>query len=344
MQLLGESKIMNIIVIGLGSMGKRRIRLIKELTSEYVIVGVDDREDRRNEAAQLYKISCYDSIAKAYESTSEKSNEKDNIIAAFVCTSPLSHSKIITECLELGMHVFTELNLVDDGYENNLKMASDKNLTLFLSSTFLYREEIKYIQKYVNDSKNWNYIYHIGQYLPDWHPWENYNDFFVGNKRTNGCREIMAIELPWIIETFGAINDFQVVSSKMSKLCVDYDDNYIIQFTHENGNKGVLIVDIVSPYAIRRFEAYSEGKYITWSGTPNSLYEIDECQRQSLKEVELFEQVEHIDGYSTFIVENAYKNEITDFFETIQKKSKQIYGFEKDLEILKLIDCIERLY
>ena len=38
---------MNIMVIGLGSMGKRRIRLIHELYPEYLIYGIDEREDRR---------------------------------------------------------------------------------------------------------------------------------------------------------------------------------------------------------------------------------------------------------------------------------------------------------
>ena len=40
---------MNILIIGLGSMGKRRIRLIREMFPNYQIYGVDGREDRRKE-------------------------------------------------------------------------------------------------------------------------------------------------------------------------------------------------------------------------------------------------------------------------------------------------------
>ena len=39
---------MKVLVIGLGSMGKRRIRLIKDMYPEFEIYGVDGREDRRN--------------------------------------------------------------------------------------------------------------------------------------------------------------------------------------------------------------------------------------------------------------------------------------------------------
>ncbi len=320
---------MNIAVIGLGSMGKRRIRLIRELYPEYNIVGVDGRSERCEEAVNKYNIDCYaklDDIEKRIDS-------------AFVCTSPLSHSTIIKEALESGYNVFTEINLVDDGYEENIKLAKDNHLVLFLSSTFLYRAEINYIQKKVLGTKKWNYIYHIGQYLPDWHPWESYKDFFLGDKRTNGCREILAIELPWIIETFGEASSVKASSSKMTELEIDYDDNYMIQITHKNGNKGSLIVDVVSPVAVRKFETYTENEYLSWGGTPDSLYEFNK-KNNILKLVDLKEEVEHIEGYSDFVVENAYKNEIKEFFNVVLNNKVPLYSFEKDMTTLKIIDTI----
>ena len=50
---------MNIAVIGLGSMGKRRIRLIKALYPDYNIIGIDGRKDRRQEAYEQFEIGCY---------------------------------------------------------------------------------------------------------------------------------------------------------------------------------------------------------------------------------------------------------------------------------------------
>ena len=108
-----------------------------------------------------------------------------------VCTAPLSHAAVIGELLDNDLPVFTELNLVGDGYAENMAKAAAKNLPLFLSSTMLYRRETQYIKQQVQAfGKPVHYIYHIGQYLPDWHPWENYKNFFVGNARTGGVREI----------------------------------------------------------------------------------------------------------------------------------------------------------
>ena len=319
---------MKIVVIGLGSMGKRRIRLIKEMYPDYTIVGIDGREDRRKEACSQFGIKCTDSI-----------NGVDSANCAFICTSPLSHNSLIHECLLKGWNVFTELNLVSDGYQENISLAKTMGRTLFLSSTFFYREEIRYIRSKISVDKKWNYTYHIGQYLPDWHPWENYKDFFLGDKRTNGCREIMAIELPWLTATFGEVEIVNVLSDKLTALNIDYKDNFIIQLQHKNGNKGALIVDVVSPVAVRKLEVYSEGAYISWNGTPDSVAEFD-ARSKKLVPVTLSEQTEHVDGYSAFVVENAYKNEIREFFNVVNGFSKAQYGFDQDLKVLQLIDMI----
>ena len=317
---------MNILVVGLGSMGKRRVRLLQELYPDYRIFGVNGRESRRKEAEALFGIRCFERLADV----------DVQIDCAFVCTPPLTHASVIKECLSRGWHVFTELNLVSDGYEDNIRLAAEKGCKLFLSSTFLYREEIRYLQSHISSDAKWNYIYHIGQYLPDWHPWENYKDFFAGNSRSNGCREIMAIELPWLTRLFGSVLDASAVSDKMTDLQIDYHDNYMIQLAHTGGNKGVLIVDVVSPCAVRNFEAYTEGRYLRWNGTPDTLFEYN-ADRSVLEPVQLTEAAEHMDGYRAFVVENAYKNEIREFFDVVLNGKKPLYGFAEDLLTLDLI-------
>ena len=320
---------MVIAVVGLGSMGKRRIRLIKEMYPSYKLFGVDGREDRRLEVSNQFHIKCYEQLKDVNE----------NVDCVFVCTSPLSHNAIISDALNRGCNVFTELNLVCDGYKENIEMAKRNKLHLFLSSTFFYREEIEYLRNKITQDRKWNYIYHIGQYLPDWHPWESYKDFFLGDKRTNGCREIMAIEFPWLVETFGKVVNVKVMSDKMTDLHIDYNDNFILQLKHEDGNKGCLIVDVVSPVAVRKLEVYGENAYMTWNGTPETLFEYN-METKQLERVKLKEEAEHIEGYRAFVVENAYKNEIREFFEVVLAGKQPLYGFEQDLEILKLIDSV----
>jgi predicted dehydrogenase len=327
---------MKILIVGLGSMGKRRARLAKGMRSDIVVCGVDQSEARRAEAETL-GIAAYASIGQAVAA------EKPD--AALVCTAPITHAGIITQLLNAGLPTFTELNLVDDGYAENQALAKEKGLPLFLSSTMLYRGETQYIKRQVADfraktGKAVRYIYHIGQYLPDWHPWENYKNFFVGDRRTGGVREIFGIDLPWLWDAFGPVESVTVDKDKISTLEVDYPDSYFVTLRHTGGVKGVLAVDVVSPKAVRNFECYGEGLHLFWEGNPKSLYRFDHetCEKQP---VDTYASFEHDSRYSDNIVENAYVDELANFFAMLEKGEAPRWSFEKDQHIIDLIEKIE---
>ena len=324
---------MKIIIIGLGSMGKRRIRLLSE-NKEIQLFGIDSQKSRCEEVKEKYSLKCYTSISEVISA--------EHPDAAVISTSPLSHAAIIKECLENNLHVFTEINLVSDGYEENMAFAKERGKVLFLSSTPLYRKEMQIIIEKVNKANcPLNYIYHIGQYLPDWHPWESYNNYFIGNPRTNGCREIMAIDLPWLVTAFGAIKSVNAVKSKNTQLNIDYNDNYMITIEHENGNKGFLAVDVVTRKSMRHIDVYGETFQMSWNGTADSLQEYN-LETRELQTIHLNGASEHIEGYAAFITENPYREELNAFLAQIaDPKAIPAWTFEKDFELLKIIDKIE---
>ena len=314
-------------------MGKRRIRLISE-RSDVEIFGIDNQESRCSEVKEKYGIECYKSIDEACRTQS--------IEAAIVCTSPLSHASIIKDCLNHNLHVFTEINLVTDGYDENIALAKSKGKVLFLSSTFLYRKETQTIIEKVHEAKcPLNYIYHVGQYLPDWHPWESYNNYFIGNPKTNGCREIMAIDLPWIVTAFGAIKDVKVMKSKNTELNIQYNDNYLIMIQHESGAKGVFAVDVVARKPYRHIDVYGESLQLSWNGTADSLVQFDIENKQDIN-ISFTDASEHVDGYAAFITENPYREELNSYLKQIEDKEYQpAWSFEKDKIVLGWIDKIE---
>jgi predicted dehydrogenase len=314
-------------------MGKRRIQLMREFFKDMELCGVDARAQRRDEAADLFGIPCYPSIKQGMEMFCPDSG--------FVCTSPLSHSAVITELLQGGLDVFTEINLVDDGYEQNTALAQQKGKTLFLSSTPLYRKEIQYITTRVRQTgAPLVYRYHVGQYLPDWHPWENYKDFFVGDKRTNGCREIFGIELPWMEQAFGAIEQVTAQSAKLTALHLDYDDSYLVTLKHAGGISGQLAVNVVSRKAVRDLEIVGERLYLKWLGTPDSLTMYDYESKRDVH-IDTYEAVTQDKRYAENIIENAYVDELAAFFDTLAGRPALRHRFADDARVLGIIDEIE---
>lgn len=324
---------MELLIVGLGSMGKRRARLARGIDPALRVSGVDSAPARRAEAQGL-GITAYESIGQALA--------VQKFDAALVCTAPLTHAAIIGQLLDAGLPVFTELNLVSDGYAENMAKAKQKGLPLFLSSTMLYRGEIQYIKAQVQAfGKPMDYIYHIGQYLPDWHPWESYKNFFVGDARTGGVREIFGIDLPWLLDTFGPVQDLYVQKDKRSDLDITYPDSVFVSLRHRGGAKGMLAVDVVSPKAVRNFECFGQGLHLFWEGNPKGLYRFDSAAKDKVP-VDTYASFEHDARYSDNIVENAYVDELANFFGVLAGRQAPRYSFEQDLETIRLIERIEQ--
>ncbi len=326
---------MRIAVVGLGSMGQRRIRLLKsrfDVSSED-IVGIDLDEKKRSQAAQEYSIFTSDDMEGLLAS--------QDIDAVFVCTGPASHGKIINTCLKNALHVFSEINLVDTLYEENIELAEQQGKVLFLSSTGMYRPEAAYIREAASRHEIGAYCYHIGQYLPDWHPWEDYRDMFLAHPETNACREILAVELPWLVAAFGKIVSQRSLHHRSSMLDIDYDDTFSILLEHESGITGTLTVDVVSRKAVRNFECFGEGGHIVWDGSPTGFMSFD-LDKKELMPIDLYgsSSAEQLSDYAAFVVEDAYANEIEEFFAVINEGKQARYSFEQDKKILDIVSEI----
>ncbi|HWP50917.1 MAG TPA: Gfo/Idh/MocA family oxidoreductase [Clostridia bacterium] len=327
---------MKFLVIGLGSMGRRRIRLLLKHFKPDGLCGADSSQERRSQVQELFGITTYADYSMAI------AQERPD--AVLVCTPPLSHGEIIRRCIAQGLHIFSEINLISDQYNEIIAAAKQKQVQLFLSSTQLYRREIQTISEIVSkQSKPVNYRYHVGQYLPDWHPWDKQKEFFAWHKRTDGCREIFAIELPWLIYTFGPIVRFTVVKDKMSSLDIDYSDNYFLILQHEGGSKGIFIADVLARKAQQALLIYSDTLHLTWEGTPESLCRYN-WEKRTTEPIATYDTVERNSGYTENNIENAYEEELMAFLMLIKGQTGNVrYTFEDDLRTLKLVDRIEEI-
>ena len=322
---------MKVLVVGYGSMGRRRIRLYRQLDGDAQFICVDSNPERikqiRNDGHT------------AYSGLSEAVREKPDL--AFVSTSPLSHSAIIPVLLRNKIDTFTEINLSSENYDEMSRLAEESGTKLFLSSTMLYKKQIQKIKEIVQEQNQpLTYIYHIGQYLPDWHPWESYKDFFVSRKESNGCREIYAIQLPWIVDTFGDVERLSAVSHRTTRLDIDYDDSFITTLEHKNGNKGVFVVDVASRVATTYLEVIGENTHITWDGANDGLKVYNTIERKT-ETFTAYENEVHDENYSANIVENTYLDEIKDFMNFVKYGTDPKWSLEKDRAVLDLIDRIE---
>src|SRR5436190_11831700 len=123
---------MNFLVVGLGSMGKRRIRCLSALGLKNV-AGFDLRDDRRKQATQKYEIKTYSDFDEAV------SAEKPN--ALFISVPPDVHHVYMKRAIDRKVPFFVEASVVDT--DMDLILRASKEVFMAPSATLLFHPAIR---------------------------------------------------------------------------------------------------------------------------------------------------------------------------------------------------------
>jgi predicted dehydrogenase len=320
---------MKFLIIGLGSMGKRRIRNLQAL-SETDIIGFDIEEGKRKETEYKYKIKTFPKIEEALK-------EKPDVF--IISTPPHLHYQYADIAIENNIPFFMELNLISEGLKEIIDKGTQKGILMAASCDMRYIESIKRIKEFIKSGKIGqvtSFTYHVGQYLPDWHPWEDYRKFFGAREDTNACREIIPGELNWLQSIFGNVNSVMGLKGKFSDLEIEVPDTYqiIMKF---NNLLGHYLVDVVSRFPYRKIRIIGTQGTIVWDHGKKlvRLYSAEEKKWEDFPEKE--GKIEK--GY--LHKEEPYIEEIRNFISALKKEKEYPYPLPEDLETLKVLDAIE---
>ena len=150
---------MRFLVVGLGSMGKRRIRNLFA-NDEKDAIGFDVSDERRKEVEEKYGIETISDISLV--------SEKD-YDAMIISTPPNLHAPYIRKALQDKKHFFVETTTSEDAYDDVIKSVND-GIVRAPSCTFRHFAPIKLMKKLIEEGKIGKllaYQYHLGQYLQD---------------------------------------------------------------------------------------------------------------------------------------------------------------------------------
>ena len=319
-------------VIGLGSMGKRRVRCLIALgIKPEDIWGFDTREDRRIETKEKYSINIASNIEDV---------DFDSVKAIIVSLPPDKHNIGINIAVKYNKPVFVEASVMLD--ETVEIEKNSKNIFVAPSCTFMFHPMIKEIKKIIISAslgKVCNFSYHSGQYLPDWHPWEDVKDFYVSKKETGGAREIVPYELTWITDVFGFPKQIKGYYRKTGSVGCDIDDSYACCLDY-NDMIGTLVVDVISRYPARNLIINCQDGQIQWRWDSNRI-EVYDAKDKKTTYIDQDIQI-HEEGYSDMIGEEMYIEEIDKFLKGIEDSSQYPNTLDKDIKVLRLLNDIEK--
>jgi predicted dehydrogenase len=325
------------LVVGLGSMGKRRVRNLQAL-DQTDIAGYDPRSDRQDEARKSYGITTYTDFDEAISGFSP-----DVLI---ISTSPALHMQYAYFAFEKGLHCFIEASVVDaDKILELHKQSIGGKILIAPSCTMRYFPGPKKVKELVQDNKigkTLSFSYQTGQYLPDWHPWEKIEDYYVSKKETGACREIVPFELTWINDIFGTAEPLALARAKLSDMNADIDDIYHCLLRYPDNILANIIIEVLSrPVATRVLRILgSEGQIV---------FDADEnCVRHIHTGMDDWKKCEFAGGTvekGYINPEEPYISEMSDFVTAIQENDFSIYPntLHDDYEVLQTLYGLEAL-
>lgn len=325
---------MNFLTIGLGSMGKRRVRCLKALGIT-TVAGFDQREDRRLESQEKYGIQTFSDINRAMREFQPT--------ALIISVPPGAHHVYMKMAAEKGLHFFVEASVVDTGMDLIKELVKAKNIIAAPSATMIFHPAIKQIMDSIRSGdlgKISNIMFHSGQYLPDWHTYEKVSDYYVSNPATGGAREIVPFELTWLTHVLGFPK--RVCGNVRKTINIEgaerIDDTYNFLLDYEKC-LATITIDVVSRNATRRLLVNGEKKQLLWDWNQKNIqiYDPQSAQWQIIA----YQMMNSEAGYNPNIGENMYIDEIKAFIDAIEGKAPFINTMENDHNVLKLLYAVE---
>lgn len=314
-----------ILIVGLGSIGKRHLRLARELFPQ-----ADIRVLRHQECTSIpeYADGCFSGIDQAVEFAPH--------MAVIANPAPF-HVASAQRLADSGAHLLVEkplaasadgvAQLLESVYERGLVLLTGYNLR-FLPSLQKFRDlvEAKEIGRVISVRCE------IGQYLPSWRPNADYRQSVSARSNLGGGVLLeLSHEIDYLRWIFGEVDRVNAMISRQSNLDVDVEDtaHLILGFApKEDGYRlvGALNMDFVRHDTTRLCTAIGENGSLRWNGL-TGIVEKFEAGAKEWRELFCYQHQR----------DDSYLAEWQHFLDCIKEQRAPLISGEDGLRVLQII-------
>lgn len=211
---------MKYLFVGLGSIGQRHLKNLRETTSERILAYKTN--PKKNQAFAIkYNVEVFSDFNKALA-------EKPDIV--FITNPTSLHLPFALKAAKQGCHLFIEKPISRDlkDVDKLFKIVSRKKTVCQVAFQLRFHPNLLLIKKLIEDKRIGKILFsriEAGQYLPDWHPGEDYQTGYAARKNLGGGVILTLIhELDYVYWLFGEIESISAYVDKISSLKIDVED------------------------------------------------------------------------------------------------------------------------
>jgi predicted dehydrogenase len=266
------------LVVGLGSIGRRHARNWAALRLGPLAVCHQARAPAPQPEPLGVEAREYYSLSPALET------EQPDVV---LVTNPTSlHVETACMAVRAGAHVFIEKPLGHQliGIADLLQTAKQQRRQLMVGYQLRFHPGLQRLRRLVDDNAIGRVVTaraEAGEYLPDWHPWEDYRISYSGRRELGGGAVLtLSHELDALCWLLGAPRRLSSVAGHASSLEIDTEDvaELILQFA--GGQTASVHVDYVRRPPRRILELVGEDGVLRWDYDANRLYQYLPATRQ----------------------------------------------------------------
>lgn len=307
----------NVLIVGLGSIGRRHIKILKEIIDCSIFVF---RQKNKNKE-DIPEVEGY--IFK-WEDLQYK-----DIDFAIICNPSVFHvdTAIILAQKSIPFIIEKPVCVSMNKIPQLIRIVNDKKLPVLVGFNLKYHYLYKKVKEIIASNKMgkmYSFLAETGQYLPDWRDFDYTRSSSAQKELGGGVIFDLTHEIDLAVDLLGEVNYFSCFKDKMSSLKIDTEDIAEITLSHKNRGISHIHLDYLQKEYTRKFKLILEKGEIYWD------YSLGKIKLTTENKSSDFFQPE---GYTR---DDTFKSQFKHWFDVLKGKQKPLVSLEKGIYISKI--------
>ncbi len=312
-----------VLIVGLGSIGRRHIKILKEIIDCNIFVL---RQKNKNKE-DIPEVEGY--IFK-WEDLQYK-----DIDFAIICNPSVFHVDTAITLAQKSIPFIIEkpVCISMSKIPQLIRIVNDKKLPVLVGFNLRYHYLYKRIKKIIASNKMgtmYSFLAETGQYLPDWRDFDYTKSSSAQKELGGGVIFDLTHEIDLAVDLLGEVNWLSCFKDKMSLLKIDTEDIAEITLAHKNGGISHLHLDYLQKEYTRKFKLIFEKREFFWD------YSLGKIKLTSKNKSSEFIQPKN------YTRDDTFKSQLKHWLNVLNGKEKPLVSLEKGIYISKVALCAHK--
>jgi len=257
---------MKFLIAGFGSIGRRHFRNLLALEQKDIIFYRTQHSTLPEDELQGFTIETDLQAALAHRPD-----------AAIIANPTAHHVDVAIPCSQAGCHLLVEKPISQDlrRLDELKKAVQSTHVKALVGYQFRFHPTLNGLKSLMDSGEFGRPLSaraHWGEYLPAWHPWEDYRKSYSARKELGGGVVLtLSHPLDYLRWLFGDVHELWAFTEHASDLQIDVEDVAEIGLRFESGMLASAHVDYLQQPAAHCLEVITTAGTICWDNADGVL-------------------------------------------------------------------------